>query len=88
MTADLLLRGARLPDREKPADILIADGHILAVGAAEGSARETIDVGGRLVTPGLVEAHIHLDKAFLTERVSATARRRCARTSRWIRSSA
>jgi cytosine deaminase len=73
MTADLLLRGARLPDRESPADILIADGRILSIGIADCAARETTDVAGRLVTPGLVEAHIHLDKAFLTERVSATA---------------
>jgi cytosine deaminase len=32
---------------------------------------EAIEVGGRLVTPGLVEAHIHLDKAFLSERITA-----------------
>jgi cytosine deaminase len=31
-----------------------------------------IDVGGRLVTTGLVESHIHLDKALLADRVSAT----------------
>jgi cytosine deaminase len=73
MTADLLLRGARLPDRESPADILIADGRVLAVGIADRPARETIDAAGRLVTPGLVEAHIHLDKALLADRVTATA---------------
>jgi cytosine deaminase len=73
MSADLVLRGARLPDRDGPVDIVIADGRIAAIGVADGAARETIDLGGRLVTPGLVEAHIHLDKAFLTERVSATA---------------
>src|SRR5713101_5711247 len=36
-------------------------------------ARETIDLGARLVTPGLVESHIHLDKALLNDRVTATA---------------
>src|SRR6185436_8330666 len=31
------------------------------------------DLGGRLLTPGLVESHIHLDKALLSDRVSTTA---------------
>jgi cytosine deaminase len=74
MAADLLLRGARLPDREEPVAILVEDGVIVDVGGAEtATARETIDLAGRVVTPGLVEAHIHLDKALLDDRVSATA---------------
>ena len=32
-----------------------------ALAAEHGQARETIDLGGRLVTPPLVEPHIHLD---------------------------
>src|SRR5262245_13303136 len=40
---------------------------------ADGPARETRDAGGRLVTPGLVEAHIHLDKALLMDHVTGTA---------------
>jgi cytosine deaminase len=70
---DLVLRACRLPDRAEPADLAIAGGRILAVGRAGEPARETVDVGGRLVTPGLVEAHMHLDKALLTERISGTA---------------
>jgi cytosine deaminase len=74
MAADLVLRGAQLADREAPVDIVVEDGRITHVGAAEGTAaRERIDLGGRVVTPGLVEAHIHLDKALLHDRVSATA---------------
>jgi cytosine deaminase len=69
---DLLLRACRLPDRPGLADIAISDGRIVRVGEGEGPARETVEVAGRLVTPGLVESHIHLDKAFLTDRVSAT----------------
>jgi len=70
---DLLLRGAHLPDREDLADIAIAGERIVAIDTAGRLARRTIDLGGRLVTPGLVESHIHLDKALLTDRVSATA---------------
>jgi cytosine deaminase len=44
-------------------DIGIDAGRIVAAG---GPARETRDLGGRLVTPPLVEPHIHLD-AVLTE---------------------
>jgi cytosine/creatinine deaminase len=70
---DLLLRGCRLPDRAEPVDLAIAGGRIRGVGPTSEPARETIDVAGRLVTPGLVEAHIHLDKAFLVDRVSGSA---------------
>jgi cytosine deaminase len=70
---DLLLRGARLPDRQSLVDIAISAGRIVAVDPVARPAHETIELGGRLVTPGLVEAHIHLDKALLTDRVSTTA---------------
>lgn len=71
--ADLLLHGARLPDREGLVDIAIVGERIAAVDTAAGPARETIDLGGRLVTPGLVESHIHLDKALLSDRTAPTA---------------
>jgi cytosine deaminase len=56
---DLLLRNGVLPRTTAPVDLAI-DGGVFV--SAEGQeARETIDVGGRLVTPPLVEPHIHLD---------------------------
>ena len=70
---DLILRGCGLPDRAQPVDLEIAGGRILGVGPAREPARETIDVAGRLVTPGLVESHMHLDKALLTGRISGSA---------------
>jgi cytosine deaminase len=70
---DLLLRGAALPGRDAPANIAIAGDRIVAVDPLAREARETIDLDGRLVTPGLVEAHIHLDKALLHDRVATTA---------------
>jgi cytosine deaminase len=59
MPVDLLLRNAVLPRSTETVDLAV-DGGVLV--AAEGQeARETIDLGGRLVTPPLVEPHIHLD---------------------------
>ena len=70
---DLLLRGVRVPDRDDVVNVAIDGGVIAAVGLVAPPARESLDLGGRLLTPGLVESHIHLDKALLNDRVSATA---------------
>src|SRR6266542_2757929 len=65
---ELLLRRARLPDG-RLADIGTLGGRIAAIGTlAEHPARRTVDCGSRVLTPGLVDAHIHLDKALLSER--------------------
>ena len=58
--ADLLLRNARLAGQDHTSDIAIDNGKIIAAGAAT-EATETIDLQGRLVTPPLIEPHIHLD---------------------------
>src|SRR5437764_639379 len=55
---DLLLRGARLPGEMETRDIGIKDGLISEL---EPDARNSIELGGALVTPALVEPHIHLD---------------------------
>lgn len=70
---DLLLRECRLPDETTPQHVGLADGRIVGVGREAPVAREVIEVEGRLVTPGLVEAHIHLDKALLDDRIVAAA---------------
>jgi cytosine/creatinine deaminase len=57
---DLILRNARIAGRDALADIGIANGVITAVDETT-SAAETIELAGRLVTPPLVEPHIHLD---------------------------
>ena len=72
-TLDLLLRRCRLPSGAGPIDLGIRAGRIVLAPPIDGAAVETIDVHGRLVTPGLVEAHIHLDKALLSDRVATTA---------------
>jgi cytosine deaminase len=64
---DLLLRNARIAGQDTLTDIGVADGVITAVRnsgtapAADEGAPEVIDLAGRLVTPPLVEPHIHLD---------------------------
>src|SRR3979409_2617274 len=55
---DLLLTGARFPGHTETRQIGIRDGQIAA---AEAEARQVLDLGGALVTPALVEPHIHLD---------------------------
>ncbi|MEO9049724.1 MAG: amidohydrolase family protein, partial [Candidatus Dormiibacterota bacterium] len=55
---DLLLRGARLPGQAGNREIGIRGGRIAE---PEPEARNVIDLGGSLVTPALVEPHIHLD---------------------------
>jgi N-acyl-D-amino-acid deacylase len=42
-------------------DLAIADGKIAAIGAVNGSARETIDASNLIVTPGFVDPHCHYD---------------------------
>jgi len=54
------------PTRPRAQALAIEDGRISAVGdnvamrALAGPATRIIDAGGRLITPGLVEAHVHL----------------------------
>ena len=57
---DLILRNARMAGRGTLTDLGVADGRIVAVGD-DTTATEIIDLAGRLVTPPLVEPHIHLD---------------------------
>lgn len=61
---DLVLRGARVNDEDGLVDIEIIGGRISAVGTAR-AAPEEIDCDGRVVIPGLIEPHLHLDKALL-----------------------
>jgi cytosine/creatinine deaminase len=62
---DLVLRDARLPDGRGPVDIAVADGRISAIGPGPTDATVVIDCAGDAVIPGLVEPHLHLDKALL-----------------------
>lgn len=64
MSEDLLIRNVR-PAGGEATDVLIRDGRIAAIGARQVVDGATaFDAGGRLMIPGLVEAHTHLDKSF------------------------
>lgn len=77
MRFDLIVRNARLAGAEAASvDIAIADGRIAALGPRVSGAGEVLDAGGRLVSPGLVESHFHLDKTRILDRVAPLADRR------------
>ncbi len=66
MAMDLVLRNARTPDSAGRVDLAIRNGVVVAVDErVRDAGGQEIDVGGKLVIPGLVESHFHLDKALL-----------------------
>lgn len=71
---DAILRNARITDGADapPVDIGIEAGRIAAIERGLTAEAEVFDLGGRLVTPGFVETHIHLDKSCILDRLSST----------------
>jgi cytosine/creatinine deaminase len=65
---DLILKNARIIGSTQATDIGIANGKIAAIAPDLPAAAETIAVAGRLVSPGFVETHIHLDKSCILDR--------------------
>ena len=61
----------RLRGRTDLCELHVADGRILAIEAAE--SQPDVDLRGALVVPGLVEAHLHLEKAYLLDRMPREA---------------
>ena len=63
---DLVLKGGRVVDPsqnlDRVADVAFAGGRIAAVddGIESHRTRETVDVAGRIVTPGLIDLHTHV----------------------------
>ena len=69
---DLILRNARLvDDPETLVDVGIEDGKIAAMTPNLEAEGEELDLGGRLVSPGFIESHIHLDKSCILDRCKA-----------------
>jgi len=62
---DLVIRDGSVVDGTgRPAfraDVAVDGDRIVEVGAVRGTGWRTLDAGGRLVTPGFIDAHTHLD---------------------------
>ena len=63
-TYDLIIKGGRVIDPsvglDGIRDVAISGGRIVAVEAGiTGDATETIDAGGKIVAPGLIDIHTH-----------------------------
>ena len=65
---DLIFRQAVTPSSAIPVDIGVSDGRIAAIAPRLDSESCEIQVDGKLVLPGFVDTHIHLDKACLLGR--------------------
>jgi adenine deaminase len=65
--ADLLLKNAQLVNvlsaEIHPADVAVYGGLVVGFGPYE--AREVIDLQGRFLCPGLIDAHVHLESAMV-----------------------
>ena len=68
---DWILRNAILGDGVRPVDIGVAQGRIAAIAQRLTDDAETFDANGRLVVPGFVETHLHLDKSCILDRCAS-----------------
>ena len=69
--SDLVLKNARIvnvfTDRVERGNIAIKNGMIVGIGDFEGE--EEIDIGGKYVTSGLIDAHLHLESTMVNPQV-------------------
>ena len=83
---DLLLKNAHVIDPanqiDAPMDVAISTGRIAAVSAdiAVSDARQTIDLAGLYVTPGLIDIHVHVYHTREPETLSIIADHHCFRS--------
>src|SRR3954451_21255598 len=65
MAYDLLIRNGRIVDGSgMPSfhgDVAVKDGKIVELGKLSGAAGQTVDVEGRVVSPGFIDNHCHYD---------------------------
>ena len=65
---DCILKGARVRDPvnhlDRVTDVGIENGKIAAVGDNLGSAKETVSLDGLVLTPGVIDPHLHLGSEF------------------------
>ena len=74
---DIVIRGGDVADgtgsAPRRADVAIDGDRVTAVGAGEGRGRRELDAGGRLVTPGFVDIHTHLDAQLFWDPVASSS---------------
>ena len=70
---DLVVRGGTVVTAQgrRTADVAVRDGVIVDIGEAVGEGREVLDATGRLVLPGGVDAHCHIDQVSSTGLLTA-----------------
>jgi cytosine/creatinine deaminase len=70
MPFDFVLRNGRIAGRDQElVDIGVRDGRIAAIGPSlETNSARDVPLDGRLLVPGFVETHIHLDKSCISDR--------------------
>lgn len=68
MSTSWLIRNVQSMGQAEAVDVVVRDGTIDAIGpdaGADAANLEIIDGGGRLIFPGLVDAHTHMDKTLM-----------------------
>lgn len=81
--SSLLIKNGRILDpannRDEVADLLIVDGRIAdSTQAISGAPDETIDATGLLVTPGLIDLHVHLREPGQSAKETIATGTKCA----------
>jgi len=76
VTPDLLLKGGRVVDVFTgdifDADVAVLGGHIVGVGSGYSGPR-VLDCRGKFISPGFIDAHIHIESTMLSPRELAKA---------------
>ncbi|NCB63989.1 MAG: N-acyl-D-amino-acid deacylase [Clostridia bacterium] len=67
---DILIQNARIPGHDALQTVAIEGGVIRDIAPGlEIAAQRVIDAGGKVLIPGLIDSHIHLDKAYIMDRL-------------------
>ena len=68
LVPDLVLKNARIvnvfTNDIEPGDVAVKDGYIVGIGEYEG--KEEIDIGGKVICPGLIDGHIHIESSMIS----------------------